>query len=557
MARELAEPRQPLAMQPFEVEAQVKSGSDTWERAQQSGRCGIFPCEPCKWCPRPILACLPTQWTRYQGWVHLLLLAGSIACTGLLVDCVVQLQERLSSNAHAEESRYEKGWAYLRHAVVLIFVLPCLCYFVRTVGQFDEDLRNKKLEAESARQKLKAAYLDTLGEMEGILCHATETNAGFAERTFETKRRDFLRFLERTQTVYESTTKDAETKATAQQFFVQMKRFCNLWFKTFAECSIDPAGDPKLVVSPAELERCQTIVEVCALCKERLRIREVKFISNQKQLDSNEIAESRKILHSKPQVNILRASWLRCGCFGCKLCNGLFSQEYPKHVEFGCFRVDLLSKEHVMLMVGWTLGLALLALEIWLPHTQKRILALIAMNELCLGMTLIKFEDLDILQQIETEIRQTEEDREVVRKKHATMQEFWTSAQQNIDVWLHRTVPQLDLFSEVHSHIEDMSGRQALQGLTGANQMFQALDDKLGPMEAWMTGGLFTTDEKKRFEVAVVELTTQPDLANILDKSGEITTTLQEINETCYSRSFAQCRISERNREALEKAIAA
>merc|ERR1719343_307648 len=66
----------------------------------------------------------------------------------------------------------------------------------------------------------------------------------------------------------------------------QFRRFVLQWLNIFQECSIDPVKHPKLVVTSEELSKCKDIKEVATLTLERLKQTEVRFISSQRDKDT-------------------------------------------------------------------------------------------------------------------------------------------------------------------------------------------------------------------------------------------------------------------------------
>merc|ERR1712232_1029718 len=73
----------------------------------------------------------------------------------------------------------------------------------------------------------------------------------------------------------------------------------------------------------------------------------------------------------------------------------------------------------------------------------------------CIAMLLVRFEELDVIQKIQGEIMELKIEREGVAKGREQMEDFWNSMQSLTDLWLHRTVPRLDLFKEIQGHLED------------------------------------------------------------------------------------------------------
>jgi len=159
-------------------------------------------------------------------------------------------------------------------------------------------------------------------------------------------------------------------------------------------------------------------------------------------------------------------------------------------------------------------------IDVFLPGSQVSAAeyVLLIWNLFCIGATLVKFEDIDIIQQLVREAREVDKERQAVDARKEAMTKFWGTAQRQTDMWLHRTTPRLDLFGEVHSNLEDLSNEEALKVLPVANEKFQVLHDKLGPLDAWCVDGELSEKAKKGFEQAVTALCQERDLAGILDK---------------------------------------
>jgi len=104
------------------------------------------------------------------------------------------------------------------------------------------------------------------------------------------------------------------------------------------------------------------------------------------------------------------------------------------------------------------------------------------------------------------------------------MKAFWKKAQQQSDLWLHRTVPRLDLLAEVHTKLEDMDSRFALEGMTIANSKLELLHSSLGPLEYWFTDGQLTEEQKKQFDQHIANICLEqqfPALMVQLDRLNE------------------------------------
>mmetsp|Transcript_409 Transcript_409/g.308 ORF Transcript_409/g.308 Transcript_409/m.308 type:complete len:544 (-) Transcript_409:59-1690(-) len=485
-----------------------------------------FPCEACPCCPPHMLAWIPKQWHLLQSWTHLWMVLGVISSIGLTIDAIMSVWSKVKGKERV-------SIFFLQEIMTLVFMLPCLTYFIRTVEQYDADLRDKEKAAQIERQKLVNSYMETLGDMDNILNQTSETNAGFAERAFENQRRDFIRFLERIQGNFSSKSKESVDR---------MRTFCLHWFRVFSQCSIDPIRQPMKVVDEEELNMCVTMDEICALCLERLRTAEVRVITKQLQLDATEIqvSKNRFKTHAKVGVMLKKAklkpwalaekvaargvhylrgvSWLTFG-FGQQSieqdATGDDDDGYPKVINFKCGCLVLLSREHMSLILAFLVGWGLLALEQFTPGTQRKILACLAVTQFCLACILVRFEAVDIIQRFAREKRKLEKEKEAVHAKQREMQEFWKTAQQVTDLWLHRSVPCLELHHEIQTHIQDMSKRDAIEALASVNARLEEMDVKLGPLKDWFQDGDISDAAKKQFGAALGDVVGEEHLRGI------------------------------------------
>merc|ERR1719422_2115859 len=103
----------------------------------------------------------------------------------------------------------------------------------------------------------------------------------------------------------------------------------------------------------------------------------------------------------------------------------------------------------------------------------------------CNVVVLINFENIDVVQKLEREVKELEEQNQQVGEQREKMKEFWGNTQNLTELWLYRTVPRLDLYKELHSQLEDENEEDLLTNITGANNALEALETNLGALECW------------------------------------------------------------------------
>jgi len=457
---------------------------------------------------------------------------------------------------------------------VVMFILPFTTYCMKIIAQYDDRLVSKQQHAKEERAKLTQSYNELIANMDGLLTKSAESSAGLAERSFESKRRDFQRFLERVKQRYSSVY--SSSKGDYEKLITEFRRFCLNWLHVFEECSIDPTQNPKRVVAEEELLQCSSIAEIADLCLERLRVTEVRFISmqreqDQKMISSNKTAFTRitsKVPKGTKKLALTSGrtvepavqksttvGWLSVGkgqACSCK-CRNLESEDgFPRTCGCICMSLSILSKEHLLLIFAFLFGWVTLAMEIFHMGAAKKQeremnqgsstmhalgVAMAFVTQFCLIVMLIRFEQVDVLQQLEREVKTLATQNEAVEGQSARMREFWSNCQQLTELWLYRTVPRLDLYKEIHSQLEDDPAEDLLVNIQGANDQLQTLEKILGPLEDWRKDGGLNTDSKKEFGRQINQLCKEQDFPVLLNSLEEITA-----NSTGALKAIAQDR---------------
>jgi len=529
-----------------DIETPSEAGSTSFLNAHASS---CFPFEAFRCLPPMVLAFIPRTWQKIQDGTHLILVMGAMACTIMCVQTLVSLinQGCLKLDCGTE-------------LLILFFIVPCTVYCIRIIGQYDDRLISKQMDCKEQKANLTKSYNTLLSDMDGLLTKSAESSAGLAERSFESKRRDFQRFLERVKSKHSSYYSGAQ--GDADKLLAQFRRFCASWLLVFEECSIDPLNNPKRVVTEEEMNRCTSMLEIADLCLDRLRVTEVRFISIQRDQDAQMLRKNRNEMKRltnampgvapPPPVEIpspqreaggRRASWFQLGPghgLGVNTA-GEAGEPFPKEVKFGCGRLVVLSSEHLMLLLGFVVGLALLIFQAWdvayalaskaggkrtswIPVSIYISIAQLLIAELCVFTMLLKFEEIDIVQQLEREVRELHKQNERVGQQRERMRGFWNNVQQLTELWLYRTVPRLDLYKEIHSQLED-TNEDLLMKISSVNQSLEDLEARLGNLQAWRNDGTVTIEEKKGFGKAVNALCQEQELDEVLVKLEELTST--------------------------------
>merc|ERR1719229_1081469 len=136
---------------------------------------------------------------------------------------------------------------------------------------------------------------------------------------------------------------------------------------------------------------------------------------------------------------------------------------------------------------------------------------------------LLRFEQIDVLQQLEREVQRLEKQNQAVEGQREGMKEFWSNCQQLTELWLYRTVPRLDLYKEIHSQLEDAPQEDLLVSIAQANQGLEDLEDKLGALEAWRKDGDLQTENKKDFGRRINQVCQEQEISLIITNLEDVT----------------------------------
>jgi hypothetical protein len=306
------------------------------------------------------------------------------------------------------------------------------------------------------------------------------------------------------------------------------------------------------VIDQKTLDDCKSIGEVCDELLVRLRNTEVRFISIQRDQDAMLVKKSRNDFkrmttidprqlkdvekgNSRPLTTELapgkrgsRVGWFTCGSVGCGCHSSGGGDPFPKECSMICFRLTLLSKEHATLIAGFLVGFVILGIELYLIGGGKKenlsldVIIEVFLNQFCLLVLLSRFEEIDVIQQLEREVKELKKAEENVEKQRKKMHEFWSEAQQLTELWLYRTVPRLDLYKEVHSLLEDPPAEELTKWLALANQELEALESKLGDLDGWRNEGAIGLEDKKKFGKLLNDLCQEQEFDQISKKLDNV-----------------------------------
>jgi len=142
---------------------------------------------------------MPLQLKRIHSVAHLILVIGSFVAILMLISTV------LGAYSHGCKTKLCLG-----RILPIIFVSMCLFYFLQTISHYDANLLRKKHQIQELKMDLDKCYENTVADLDICIAKSMDTNACLAEANFDSKRRDFHRFLHRMSQNLQASREDAD-----------------------------------------------------------------------------------------------------------------------------------------------------------------------------------------------------------------------------------------------------------------------------------------------------------------------------------------------------------
>merc|ERR1719387_1886315 len=214
----------------------------------------------------------------------------------------------------------------------------------------------------------------------------SESAANLAQLNFQAKRRTFQHFLQRVEKDYEQWSEGTELVEAFRTFVI-------LWLHVFAQCSLDPINEPKVVVTNAELSSKQTVPELCSLVQSRLggsnTVELIKEMNKTAERHIRLVSSNGKALEESDDFTAtwlkFSLSWLGCGVRTREKRRDLVQDEneeteciksaYPVDIRLGFMRMSILSSVHHAALVLSLVGPVVMCIEVQL---DKALLAMVA-----------------------------------------------------------------------------------------------------------------------------------------------------------------------------------
>jgi len=475
--------------------------------------------KPCNllWFAPDATELLPQAFFSVQDVDHLMLI---ILFFSSIVACAISLMYLWE----------KKGWVL--EVVGLCIYIPCLSYVYACIRSYDNRLCTRREEVEKRREEIADLYQHMLEDCEKKLQKATESNAGLAEQHFESRKRDFGRFLDWV-AEQDFGGGPGEPSVSAQVF----ERFIRLWLHAFEETSVDPVWNPRLGGGDGftkYFENCQGVAANAKELRMALTHENVEFIKVERDL-----LMRKKKRHTKNQekslmrkcytpikavrkraVDVFRPpTWIAVGNvgFGVEVLETLYATAeetaFPVRFRIGCVSLVFVSFAHITIFIGFFMGPILCALYIFDGINRRfyepevshlAIQTCLSLFTLCMFIILWDFERIDALMRLEQEIAVLDAERQEVIQQRVRIGEFFGKSQALVDFWITRTLPLLDLLKAVHERIEDTYRQDKIASIAEINRACDLLDQlfaQIGEIEVWkdaMNGDWVDVGEAKK-----------------------------------------------------------
>jgi hypothetical protein len=501
----------------------------------------IFPFEPFRCCPC-MGALLPLTWTRIVSLPHLVVLVASFSSALVFIEDIMYWKTTGCRTTYCEG-----------RIIPAVFVAVCAFYFFKVLQQYDYRLVQKQKVLQTAKREFSARCKYTIQDLEGWLARSLETQVTFAENGFDSARKDFIRFLQKyTEMNHVEVYRDGSCDS-----LPAFRSFVQRWLGYFSEASIDPVCRPLLVLTLEDLNSCNDRNELATVVSARLKSVEVQFVSNQREKDKAQISSVRTkwasmsaaqqkalkykeaicgyipSLHHKEKAdntpdlensvalsfdNTSKESsgakddyrWVQWACSrrpgAIRDSDENINGRLPAQLNLCCVTIVFLSTEHIQLMIAFFLGIAVLVWEIEVvPGYQYDIIIETCVCLLCIMYILYDFLDIDIIQQLDTQLRELEAAQLEVLQKRERIVTFYQTADELVDLWLHHTLAHLDLMKSLYEGLLDLPVEEHIEVINGLEQHLQAIDQNLPPLEQWRGDSVVSVSKKKAFSGTIRE----------------------------------------------------
>mmetsp|Transcript_44205 Transcript_44205/g.102086 ORF Transcript_44205/g.102086 Transcript_44205/m.102086 type:complete len:793 (-) Transcript_44205:76-2454(-) len=529
----------------YSIDAQY--AAEEAEELNELEKSGIFPMD----CA-PNLFFIPSQLRVFQDGTHLALVlflaSAVIYVAGPLIawDLTGSRWSNQSAACWSKDGVWQDTPCHCGYRVAnLVVYSAILVYFLTVIRQYDANLCHKKRELRAKSGEVQKLFEDMMGDLDATLRNSADSNAGLAERTLASRKKDFTRFMERFRTL------SKEQPDKVKDVKLEFTRFVQSWLAILSECSLDPLRQPLMLmhkdaplnVEDEELAAHTTVADMASLVAECLKSTEVNIWNTGVEKDKKQLhklEESFRNTATLQEASIRRRHTLlhehddletslrklrdsesdgqRSWCSYCWHARKVIMSKRGKHrwVHFhrfggtkplqwgvagslsrmpmtfkcGCVHIIVLGGKHAGMCLAVICLLLFTIVEIWFYGNEKQsnvqFSLLVALNILMLlsvCVVLHNIVNIDEVLNLGRQLQELQEQQDAFDAKRRRIVQFYKKAERQSDVWLHRTIPRLDIMKEMHEAIEESNDMLAM--LKEVNSAMDLLDNSLPPLCTW------------------------------------------------------------------------
>lgn len=493
------------------------AGIIAWQRS------GGKPIKTAAYLPSLLQCLIPRAFQQIQDMDHLALIIGFCFGVGILIYSGCNVMEVIVYQGGC----LERGC--ILEVITLCWMIPGCMHVYTYITYYDDRFATRRQEAEKKKKEMNEMYMTMLDETETKLKSASETSNGFAEKSVNSGKRDFERFLQRTSSL---------TGDEAAQTSEPMTRYVKQWLKHLEETTLDPVSKPRrgdnsgdtfldLIVGKAGEK--VNLQEAAKKLRERLREEKIGFIETEKaKLETKRTSFQGKMSSleevAKDKVKDIvgdTPSFVVCGQktgFGVKrlettrkvpaVSYGASESEkkapfegeesaYPCVVMGGCCEVTINSPAHLTVLLGLLLGPMMLIaylvdgyIKRSLGKNTSHVAIQWALVVFSISLFVINYhiERIDQYMRLEKEIAELDQARDNIVEQRVRIRQFFGRSQRVVDFWLGRTIPMFELYSEFQERLKDQFGRdvaQTVQQWMKACDCIDAVLERIGTVSEW------------------------------------------------------------------------
>jgi len=355
-------------------------------------------------------------------------------------------------------------------AISLIFALACTAYSFWIFLRYGHDgtIRLRLKVIENQRHQFQKAYDAFTGSTVQTLNALSESVALIAERSFEGKRRHFLKLVRRIRDHPERVGSSSECAPAFRQLVSE-------WLAVFEECDLRKATSSEEEVEE-ELAEGSTVDRVAVLACERLESMSAAEVARELESFMGPLTQQ--------GVKALEDTAVKSGAF-------------PLTVTVGCggwLCFTLISVSHATGLCVVLLGLVLAGVEAVVQ--QVWLAAAVFCADACLFGVLLRYDKIDKMCRIEGEVRRLRLQSRAARRRHEQVGAFHQKVQAVTHLWLHRTMPQLEIFGGLFDLLwGPLAGLADVALFPDLAERLARMRNGLGPLGSWCGTEAFHVDD--------------------------------------------------------------